>query len=95
MFSDCISIGQHREPRIDWADWGGIGRRMPGSKSERNLGPRVNIKLSPLRGRNFEYFSEDPYLRGEMKGGSTNTHPVIGRLVTSKGAVPGFSSASW
>lgn len=37
------------------------------------LGPAVNIKRSPLCGRNFEYFSEDPFLSSEL-----GTHHVLG-----------------
>lgn len=43
-----------------------IGTACQHEKVSVILGPAVNIKRSPLCGRNFEYYSEDPYLAGEM-----------------------------
>lgn len=43
-----------------------IGEEAVQEKVAVVLGPGTNIKRSPLCGRNFEYFSEDPYLAGEM-----------------------------
>lgn len=43
-----------------------LGRECQAEDVGMLLGPGVNIKRSPLCGRNFEYFSEDPYLAGEL-----------------------------
>lgn len=44
----------------------GVGDACQHEQVAVNLGPAVNIKRSPLCGRNFEYFSEDPYLTAEL-----------------------------
>jgi beta-glucosidase len=58
------------------------GRELLSNQVDALLGPGLNIRRSPLNGRNFEYFSEDPLISGEfaaactrgiMKGGSNAT----------------------
>ena len=43
-----------------------LGRECHAQDVDILLGPGVNMKRSPLCGRNFEYFSEDPFLAGEL-----------------------------
>lgn len=46
-----------------------IGEEAADQELQIVLGPGNNIKRTPLCGRNFEYFSEDPFLSGNMASG--------------------------
>ncbi|MGN1060140.1 MAG: glycoside hydrolase family 3 C-terminal domain-containing protein [Candidatus Coproplasma sp.] len=50
----CAKLGEH------------IGKEAAYQNVSMLLGPGVNIKRSPLCGRNFEYYSEDAYLSGKL-----------------------------
>ena len=43
-----------------------LGRECRRERVSVLLGPGVNLKRNPLGGRNFEYFSEDPFLSGQL-----------------------------
>lgn len=43
-----------------------MGEEAAFNKVQAILGPGINIKRNPLCGRNFEYYSEDPYLAGKL-----------------------------
>jgi beta-glucosidase len=48
------------------------------------LGPGINIHRSPLNGRNFEYYSEDPYLTGKMASAQAKGVEKYGNSATIK-----------
>lgn len=49
-----------------------LGKEAAAQDVDILLGPGLNMKRSPLCGRNFEYFSEDPYLAGKMASAYIN-----------------------
>lgn len=57
------------DPELTYKMGRAIGREAKKEKISIVLGCGVNIKRSPLCGRNFEYFSEDPFLAGKLGAG--------------------------
>ena len=65
-----------------WYEFGNaIGKECKRKQVDIWLAPAVNLHRNPLCGRNFEYFSEDPYLTGicacEITKGVQENHPVL------------------
>lgn len=61
-----------------------LGNECQAEKIGMLLGPGLNIKRSPLCGRNFEYFSEDPCLTGELAAAYVNALQAAGVSTCAK-----------
>ena len=74
-----------------------LGEECIALKVDVLLGPGTNMKRTPVGGRNFEYFSEDPYLAGRNGGQLHQRRAEQGRGHFAQALCrqqPGISSAS-
>lgn len=65
-FPLAVAVGSSWDPKLAERVGAAVGREGRAFGVSVILGPGVNIKRSPLCGRNFEYYSEDPYLSGVL-----------------------------
>lgn len=65
-FPTASAIAASFDRNVAYSIGNALGRACQHEGVAYILGPAINIKRSPLCGRNFEYFSEDPLVSGEM-----------------------------
>lgn len=64
-----ICLASTWDPEVAYAEGEAIGQEARARGKDIMLGPAVNIYRTPLCGRNFEYFGEDPFLAGRIAVG--------------------------
>ena len=65
-FPTAAAMANSWDPELSQLLGRALGEEAAAQKVHVLLGPGLNMKRSPLCGRNFEYFSEDPYLAGKL-----------------------------
>jgi len=68
-FPTAVTMAGSWDPALGEEVGAAMGEEAAAQEVAVLLGPGLNIKRSPLCGRSFEYFSEDPYLAGKMAAG--------------------------
>lgn len=66
---NLVVVANTWNPEMAYLDSSTIADDCVDNDADILLAPGVNIKRTPLCGRNFEYFSEDPFLAGELAKG--------------------------
>lgn len=67
-FPPAVAIAATWSREVAGAVGSALGREARAAGVNLILGPGLNLKRTPLCGRNFEYYSEDPLLAGELAG---------------------------
>ena len=68
-FPTAATMANSWDPALGEEVGRALGEETAANRVNVLLGPGLNTKRSPLCGRSFEYFSEDPYLSGKMAAG--------------------------
>jgi beta-glucosidase len=77
-FPPAVAMGSSWDPDLAAAVAVGVAEEAVSFGVDIMLGPGVNIKRSPLCGRNFEYFSEDPLISGVLGAAYVNAMQAVG-----------------
>lgn len=77
-FPPAVAVGSSWNPRLAEKVGAAVGREARALGVHVALGPGVNIKRSPLCGRNFEYYSEDPLLAGTLAAAHVHGQQAYG-----------------
>jgi beta-glucosidase len=91
-FPSGIALAATWDPNLAYLYGQALGREARARGIHIQLGPGVNIARTPLSGRNFEYFGEDPFLTGEMASSWIRGLQSQGVVATSGLLVSGITT---
>ncbi|HWE55212.1 MAG TPA: glycoside hydrolase family 3 C-terminal domain-containing protein [Acidimicrobiales bacterium] len=77
-FPPAVAVGCSWDREVARRVGGAVGAEARALGVHIALGPGINIKRSPLCGRNFEYYSEDPLLAGELAAAHVSGQQEVG-----------------